>query len=300
MRRSTPIPLSVTVLLIISLACGFLPSIPVTAPTMNPNALGTAIMQTVVSAATQTAGALIPVDIVSSPTFTFTPEPPTLTPTATLSPAPLFTDAPVFTNTPTVPIVSVSLDTNCRVGPGKAYDMVGSLMVGEVAEVVARDPSGRYLYIRNPDQSNGFCWLWVEYATVAGNVAVLPMYTPPPTPTPVPNFEVAYDGLETCVGWWVNLQLTNTGGIPFLSISVTITDLNTDNSLSLYADKFTTLDGCRNSSTKDTLRPGEIFRVSTPAFAADPNGHKMRATITMCSATGQNGTCVTKVIKFTP
>ena len=296
MRKSTPILLSVMVLLTISLACGFLPVIPVTAPSMDPNALGTAIMQTAVAAATQTARVSVPVDMVDSPTptFTFTSEPPTLTPTTALSPMPL------LTNTPTVPIVSVSLDTNCRLGPGKAYDMVGSLLVGEVAEVVARDPSGRYLYIRNPDQSNGFCWLWVEYATVSGNVGVLPMYTPLPTPTPMPGFEAVYDGLETCVGWWVNLQLTNTGGIPFQSISLTITDSNTDNSLSMYADKFTALEGCHNTSTKDTLRPGEIFRVSTPAFADDPNGHKMRATITLCSAAGQNGTCVTKAIKFTP
>ncbi|HSA99482.1 MAG TPA: hypothetical protein VLE49_02450, partial [Anaerolineales bacterium] len=163
-----------------------------------------------------------------------------------------------------------------------------------------RDASAGYWYIKNPDQSNGYCWLWGQYATVAGNVSVLPVYTPPPTPTPMPGFDAKYDGLETCVSWWLNIELTNTGGISFRSIALTVKDTQTNTDLSLYADKFTALDGCHNSSTKDVLNPGERFTVSSPAFAEDPDGHKMRATITLCSAAGQNGTCVTKVIKFTP
>lgn len=296
MRKSTPTLFRVTVFLIVSLACGFLPSIPVTAPTMDTNAVGTAIMQTMIAAATQTARVVVPVEVLSSPTATatFTLEPPTLTSTVTLSPVPLGTD------TPLIPVIRVATDTNCRTGPGKVYDRVGALMIGESAEVVAREETGNYWYIKNPDYSKGYCWLWGQYATVSGNVSVLPMYTPPATPTPIPDFEVVYDGLESCVGWWVNLQLTNTGGITFQSIGLTIKDMNTGDELSLYADKFTALEGCRDSSTKDVLHPVERYTVSTPAFADDPDGHKMRATITLCSAAGQNGTCVTKVIKFTP
>jgi hypothetical protein len=292
MRKSIPILLSVTVLLTVSLACG-LPSIPVTGPTMDANALGTAIMQTMIVAATQTGAAVLPIDIVSSSTPTLTLEP-SLTPSATLSPTPL------FTNTPLVPLVMVSKDTNCRVGPGIVYDRIGALMVGETAEVLGRDPTGRYWYIKNPDKNNGYCWLWGEYATMSGNTGVLPVYTPPATPTPAPNFEARFDGLESCVSWWLNIELTNTGGIAFQSISLTIQDMQTDAELSLYAEEFTAKDGCHGSSTKDVLNPEERFTVSTPAFAEDPNGHKMRATITLCSAPGQKGMCVTKVIKFTP
>src|SRR5512145_1227036 len=301
MRKSIPpILLSLTVLWIASLACE-LPSIPVTGPTagaIDPNALGTAIMQTAIAAASQTASvstAVVPVEIANTPVPTST-----LEPTLTLSPTVTLTPLPLFTSTPLVPLISVSKDTNCRVGPGKDYDRVGGLMIGETAEIVGRDPTGRYWYIRNPDQSNGYCWLWTEYATVSGNASVLPVYTPPPTPTPAPNFEVEYDELEDCVGWWVNFQLTNTGGITFKSISLTVTDQKTDADLSLYADKFTELDGCHDSSTKDVLNPGERFTVSSPAFADDPDGHKMRATIALCSAPGQKGACVTKVLKFTP
>jgi hypothetical protein len=186
------------------------------------------------------------------------------------------------------------------VGPGKVYDRVGALLVGQVAEVVGRDYTGNYWYIRNPSRPNEYCWLWGEYATVTGNFAALPQFTPPPTPTPMPAFEASYDGLDTCVGWWVDLELDNTGGLPFRSMSLSVRDTVTDSTVSVYADSFTNIDGCLDSSTKDILQPGATRIVSAPAFAYDPTGHQMRATITLCSNLGQNGTCVTDVIKFTP
>jgi hypothetical protein len=291
MRKSTPILLSVTVLLIVSLACA-LPTFP--APTQDINSLGTAVMETMVAAVTQTAGSNIPVDIVESPIASFTPELPTLTPTATVSPA------PIFTNTPLVPQISVSVATNCRVGPGRVYDRVGALLVGQVAEVVGRNQAGDYWYIRNPNQPNGFCWLWGEYATVTGNFVVLPVFTPPPTPTPVPTFDAFYDGLESCGGWWVDIELANTGGLTFRSISLTVRDTVTDVSVSTYADSFIDLNGCLNSSSRDTLNPGDTRTVSSAAFAYDPSDHELRATISLCSNLGQSGTCVTETIEFEP
>jgi hypothetical protein len=289
MRKSTPILLSVTVLVIVSLACA-LPS--VSAPTQDVNSiLGTAIMQTMVSALTQTAQVIVPVDIVETPSAAFTP---IFTPTETLTPS------PVFIATAVIPQVSVSVATNCRVGPGKVYDRVGALLIGQVVEVYGRDTTGDYWYIRNPNQSNGFCWLWGEYATVTGNFAALPMFTPPPTPTPMPAFEADYDGLETCAGWWVDLKLTNTGGISFESISLTVRDTDTENVVSMYSDIFTDVDGCEDSFAKDVLTPGAKHIVSSPGLAYDPSGHKLRATVTLCSRDGQNGTCITESIKFTP
>ncbi len=43
-----------------------------------------------------------------------------------------------------------------------------------------------------------------------------------------------------------------------------------------------------------------LYTVSAPAFAYDPSGHKLRATITLCSRDEQNGMCITESIKFTP
>jgi len=102
--------------------------------------------------------------------------------------APAATDTPIPpTLTSAVPYVSVSVDTNCRTGPGQVYDYVGALLVGELAEVVGRESTGRFWYIRNPDGITEFCWVWDEYATLRGDTALLPVLTPPPTPTPVPG-----------------------------------------------------------------------------------------------------------------
>lgn len=293
MRKSTRILLSVIVLIMVSLAC-IVPNIP--APTQDIHSLETAVMGTMVSGATQTALAGFPVGILDTPTAvpSFTPELPTLSPTATLSPT------PVFTATPLIPLISVTVPTNCRVGPGRVYDRVGALLVGEVAEVVGRNLNGNYWYIRNPDQSNGFCWLWGEYATVTGNFAVLPVFTPPPTPTPMPDFKADYDGLESCNGWWADIDVTNTGGVTFESISMTVRDTDTDVVVSMSTDVFHDIDGCTDTNTRERLNPGDTRTVSGPVFTYNPTGHELRATITLCSRDGQNGLCITESIRFTP
>jgi len=190
--------------------------------------------------------------------------------------------------------------------------MEGALLVGEVAQVYGRDPTGRYWYIRNPDSTNGYCWLWGEYATVTGSTAFLPIYTPPPTPTPTftpkptftptpsPNFEATYSGLDTCVGWWVEVELKNTGTIPFRSMGITVKDTVTDVVLANFADDFTNTDGCTISKTRDVFGVGKTRIISAPAFNYDPSGHKILATIILCSDEGQSGSCVTKTINFKP
>lgn len=291
MHKYNPILLLATVLLVVSLAC-VAPSI---AATPDPGLIGTAIAQTLSAGVTQYSPSLMPmIQVTDTPVFTFTPEPPTVTPTITLTPS------PVFTPTPVVPLISVSVSTNCRIGPGKVYDRVGALLVGQVAEVVGRDPTGGYWYIRNPDSRPEFCWLWGEYATLSGNVAALPMYTPPPTPTPVPNFDASYVRLETCTGWWVDIELRNTGGVNFKSVSLTLRDTLNDTVLSMYTDGFTDVSGCLDSVNRSNLQPGESRIISSPPFVYDPTGRKLRATITACSNTGNSGTCVSQVITFTP
>jgi hypothetical protein len=297
MTKSAPILLSVIVLLISSIAC-VLPNVTVEVPpTADQNFWNTAVAQTVVAvvAQSQVAPTLMPVIQVSAtPSMTFTPGPPTLTPTETVTPS------PVFTSTPLVPQITVSMATNCRVGPGKVYDRVGALLVGEVTEIYGRNVNGDYWYVRNPNVNGGFCWLWGEYATLTGNVSALPIFTPPPTPTPMPAFEASYVGKDSCNGWWVDFELENTGGIQFKSYSLTLRDTATDVVLSMYEDGFTDNTGCLESTTRTNLNPGSSRIISSPKFSYDPAGDKLRATITVCSNTGQNGTCVTEVIEFKP
>lgn len=294
MFKSTRILLSVILLLGASVAC-VSPTIALPA-TADPNIMATFVAQTVSVALTQTAlPSFAPIVQASeTPLFTTTPEIPTLSPTVTLTPA------PIFTSTPIVPMISVSIATNCRTGPGKVYDRVGALLVGQMAEVVGRNATGNYWYIRNPSSSGNFCWLWGEYATVTGNFTDLAVFTPPPTPTPMPSFELDYGGKDSCVGWWIDLDLYNNGGITFKSLSLTLRDTVTETVLSAYADGFTENNGCLESVTRDNLHPGAMRVVSSPAFGYDPTGHKLRATVTLCSNTSQNGTCVTQVIEFKP
>ena len=290
-------PLLSSVLLIAIQACAPPGRVP-----PDPSTINTAIVQTIV-ALTQTSGPGIPITGDESPTPTVSPVPTdTQTPSATLSPT------PIFTFTPAVPLISVSVPTNCRVGPGNPYHRVGALLVGEVAEVVGHLPTRDYWIIRNPDRPNETCWLWGEYATVTGNTGVLPVFTPPPsptptfTPTPNPSFDAAFFNLKSCTGtgWWVDFELENHGGIPFDSMALTVRDAIDNTVLSLYADDFTNRISCNASATLASLPAGEELLVSSPIFTTNPSGHELHATITLCSGPRQSGICTTESINFTP
>ena len=116
-------------------------------------------------------------------------QPPELTLTPAIPPQVMFTDIPTstatITPTPTssIPMLTVSADTNCRSGPSKDYEHLGALLANESAEIVGRNTATNYWIIKNPDEA-GFCWLWGEYATVSGNVSGLKEYAIPATPTP--------------------------------------------------------------------------------------------------------------------
>jgi hypothetical protein len=93
---------------------------------------------------------------------------------------------PTITVTPTLgaPIVHVSVDTNCRFGPGDVYDYQGALLVGEESEVAGKLADESFWYIENPDAPPPYCWIWGAYAQVEGDTSGVPILTPPPTPTP--------------------------------------------------------------------------------------------------------------------
>ncbi|MBK6793686.1 MAG: hypothetical protein IPG80_14410 [Anaerolineales bacterium] len=120
---------------------------------------------------TQTAQALQsqPIIIV----VTATPDPNILAPT---------TD-PAATTSSAVTI-TVSQNTNCRSGPSQAFDEVGALGPGQVAEVIGKDTIDNYWVIKLPDASGKTCWLWGQYATVTGDASKV---ADAATPTAVSN-----------------------------------------------------------------------------------------------------------------
>ncbi len=100
--------------------------------------------------------------------------------------SPQASETPTITVPPTLggPIVHVSMDTNCRFGPGDVYEYQGALLVGEEAAVTGKLADESFWYIENPDAPPPFCWIWGMYASVEGDKSGIPILTPPPTPTP--------------------------------------------------------------------------------------------------------------------
>jgi hypothetical protein len=91
---------------------------------------------------------------------------------------------PTPESTPGPPMISVSVDTNCRSGPGLLYEYLGALLTYEVAEVLARSSLPGFWVIENPDNPGTECWVGEQYASIQGDTSGLPERTPPPTPTP--------------------------------------------------------------------------------------------------------------------
>jgi hypothetical protein len=133
------------------------------------------------------------------------------------------------------------------------------------------------------------------------------MYTPPPTPLPTftptasPGFDVSYTGLVECSGsWWTQMELNNTGTQTFRSILFNLRDNTLGTEDEQEANKFVEKSGCASSSSTVSLGAGSTVTVSSPALSNDPTDHKMRAHITLCTNTNQNGDCITEIFNFKP
>lgn len=243
------------------------------------------------------------VTVTTAPTATLVPP----TTTLILSSTPLTLSTSTATAIATVGGVQiqVSVATNCRAGPGTAYQRVGALQVGQISEVVGRNAAGTYWIIRNPARPSETCWLWGQYATLSGDTNLLAVFTPPAPPataTPAADFDIFYDGLERCTdtGWWVELNVENLGGLTFRSLALTIEDRDTGEELTVRTDGFQNNNGCSESATRTTLTPGSDLVVSSPVFDYDPTGNRLRATITLCSERGRGGTCITDTVNLRP
>ncbi|MBN2257259.1 MAG: hypothetical protein JW704_05485 [Anaerolineaceae bacterium] len=107
-------------------------------------------------------------------------------PTETVNP-PTQESSPTVTVTSSVPLLSVSMDTNCREGPdANIWKAIGAVLVGQKTEIVAKYDKGHWYIVKNPSNPNERCWVFDFYATIEGDTSTLPKATIPPTPTPKP------------------------------------------------------------------------------------------------------------------
>ncbi len=246
-----------------------------------------------------------PSPTVTRTTVTNTPVP-TSTETQTTTPTVTQTPFIFLTFTPLVPMISVSVPTNCRTGPSTVYNITGALLVGQSVQVYAQDPTGTWWQIKDPSGGE-YCWVSDKYATLTGLTSTLPVYTPMPTPlptyTPAPTtgFDLSYDGFLSCTSeWWPEISLYNTGDTTFRSVEIIVRDMANSHEVSGDFNNFIDNYDCSSSNSRSTLLPGKSVTVSSPSFTNDPTGHRLRTTITLCSERDLNGDCVTETITARP
>ena len=207
------------------------------------------------------------------------------------------TDTPTITPTPTpsVPMVSVSVNTNCRTGPGTVYDLVGGLLVGESAEIVALSSVSNYVIIELPDGSGRECWLWMQYGTQTGDTTGLPVLAPPPTPTPTPvplAFSLTFYGAMDCgMADIAFYRMTNTGGVTFESASVSAEDIDEGFPVYNATDYIVDVPDCLIGSPPTNLPPGATGYIAA-GFPFTIAGDTIQATVTLCTEDGLGGECI--------
>ena len=290
---------AVSVILLAMLACIFPTTVK---PTPKLTSEGLSVIEL---AATQTA---LAAQISPSPQ----PELPTNTPipsetalpvaTATETPLPVGV-FPTDTLTPTLEPVfaEVMKETNCRIGPGGAYDLVTTFQTGARLEVAARDLGGGYIVVKNPEKPEEQCYILANNVKIEGDTSLLPQYTPLASPTAAPNFTATFKKFDTCKGdVLAQFIIQNTGSVPFLSAYIKVTNLKTGQSAEQAVNAFDQTVGCVIAKNIAPLDPGATGYLSTPVFKNDPRGNKMRAVIQVCTEKALKGTCVTTTIEMKP
>ncbi|HET7145222.1 MAG TPA: hypothetical protein VFI68_14480, partial [Anaerolineales bacterium] len=107
-------------------------------------------------------------------------------PTPVPTHAPTSTAVPVSTPAviPTLTAVEVSMIVkddliNCRFGPGTEYILVNELQKGQSGRVVGRNGFSTWLYLRDPGNPHGYCWVSSNVIETSGPVIELPVIQPP-------------------------------------------------------------------------------------------------------------------------
>ncbi len=100
-------------------------------------------------------------------------------------PSPTATTAPAVTATTAGPMLTVhpggEPQINVRSGPGRNYNIVGTLDDKQWVPALGRTPGGDWIQIVFPSAPGGVGWVYAYLTDVNGD---LPIIEPPPTPTP--------------------------------------------------------------------------------------------------------------------
>lgn len=235
--------------------------------------------------------------LASLPPMTSTPTPsptPTVTPTITLTPTP--------SNTPTLlpPVASVKIATNCRTGPGTAYSLVTSLQPRQLAVVAARSSVENFWYVAIPDQVDEYCWLWGEYASIAGDLSTLPVLTPEPAPVPKMDFVLYYHSSMRCGSTHVSFTVFNNSLTTFKSARILVQDLDADDNIhgpAVDRHPFAPIPSFCPPGHGNYFPPGAAAYIIIPVSPVRA-GNNGLANIKLCTEDWGAGDCVIKIAYF--
>lgn len=232
--------------------------------------------------------------------MTATPKPPTALPAT-----PTATPTEIVTPTPEVVLISATINTNCRSGPGPQYKLVGYLVKGQQSEVLARNQSGSWWYIRNPSHPDRDCWVWAQTTNVSGDNSKIPFYSSLAVQTPVSTsglaFKIESVNLTFCGGMPAAVfGVENSGSVRFESASLTLEDLTSGVTLlqsSASNSPFrTAIRGCPIGES--SLASGGSRFIGGPLAQAARHAHNGRVTIQLCTQDGLGGECVQRNAEF--
>ena len=233
-------------------------------------------------------------------TSTHTPAPTatdTAVPTITFTPTETLTPEPTVTATPQIITAKVGRETNCRIGPAGNYTLVATYQDGQILEVVANDLGAGYSFVRNPDNPEEQCYLLTNNIVISGDTSVLPKYTPLPSPTAAPYFNVNFRKFDTCQGEdYAIFTVENAGSVAFSSFYIKVTDLKADRSVEHVVNAFDQWTGCIIAKDISPLGRGESGFVHSPRFNWSVNKDNLQAVIMLCTEKNLTGTCVTQVM----
>jgi hypothetical protein len=103
---------------------------------------------------------------------TGTPTPASLTVTPSITPKPAQGG----------PALTLTMNANCRLGPGKAYPTVDAFVQGQTVLIQGRNEDNSWFWVAKPGGS-GHCWVSASVGSASGDWSGAPLVAAPPLPT---------------------------------------------------------------------------------------------------------------------
>jgi hypothetical protein len=196
-----------------------------------------------------------------------------------------------------MPYVIISGNTNCRTGPGSVYDWLHTYLAGDQALLLGKSADEAFWFINDQNGLIPDCWLWGKFATPAGDTAFVPVFTPPPTPTPMPDFTVSYEGSDCGAGsCWLWFKINNTGSLKWQSVLVYAKNLATSDESVFVSDEF--MNGIMGADI-DYISAGGTGYTHSERLP-NPSGNTVQVIVIACEKNGLTEICQGRTLTVNP